>query len=431
MISKPMPESELHRVEHAEISDVGMRRANNQDSYTVVVANHQERFAKVGHLFVVADGMGAHAAGELASKIATDKIAHHYLRNDNLDIAESLRRAITSANMDIHRRGQENPEFYNMGTTASSLVLAPQGAIVGHVGDSRVYRIRGGVIEQLTFDHSLVWEMQAAGQVRPGSDLCESIPKNVITRSLGPNSEVNVDVEGPFPTEPGDVFLLCSDGLSGQVTDEEIGALLTALDPDAAVRVLVDLANLRGGPDNITVIITKVLSGSGDAIAKQTVTKPVLPLPLLVASAVITGLALLFFASGNLPLAGLSLVLAIGALIFVVIQLRWRPATKPLDNPKTPVKASSSPYRRFSSKPKREHVLDLASTIQQIRKVAEQRRWNLDWANVDRREREAQQALESGQTTEALRFQALAIRETMVQLREQQNRAAGETTIEE
>ncbi len=89
--------------------------------------------------------------------------------------------------------------------------------------------------------------MQAAGQVRPGSELSEAIPKNVITRSLGPNAEVTVDLEGPLPIQPGDTFLLCSDGLSGQVTDEELGALLSVLEPKVAVKVFIDLANLRGG----------------------------------------------------------------------------------------------------------------------------------------------------------------------------------------
>ncbi len=135
-----------------------------------------------------------------------------------------------------------------MGTTASALLLLPQGALTGHVGDSRVYRLRGKCLEQLTFDHSLVWEMSAAGQL-PKNALPGFVPKNIITRSLGPHADVKVDLEGPYPLEAGDTFLLCSDGLSGQVSDEEIGALLHCLPPAEAAQVLVDLANLRGGPD--------------------------------------------------------------------------------------------------------------------------------------------------------------------------------------
>ena len=118
-------------------------------------------------------------------------------------------------------------DFRGMGTTVSALVILPQGALVAHVGDSRIYRLRGSRLEQLTFDHSLVWELQAAGQI-PAEDVPNYIPKNIITRSLGPNPEAQVDLEGFFPVEPGDTFLLCSDGLSGQVPDDEIGQVLAA-----------------------------------------------------------------------------------------------------------------------------------------------------------------------------------------------------------
>ena len=243
---------------YAELTDVGMRRANNQDSSACCPAKSEERYCNRGHLFVVADGMGAHAAGELASRMATETIAMHYFRSLAGDPVDALRSAVLESNAEIHRRGQQNPEFHNMGTTASSLALLPTGAVVAHVGDSRVYRLRNRTLEQLTFDHSLVWEMEASGQVHPNSALSHSIPKNVITRSLGPNSEVEVDVEGPFPIQKGDRFLLCSDGLTGLVEDAEIGTLMDCLPEDLATRVLVDLANLRGGSDNTTVIIVRV-----------------------------------------------------------------------------------------------------------------------------------------------------------------------------
>ena len=148
-----------------------------------------------------------------------------------------------------------------MGTTASSLALLSEGAVVAHVGDSRVYRLRKGVLEQLTFDHSLVWEVQASGQVHPDSALGQALPKNVITRSLGPNSDVQIDIEGPFELRAGDRFLLCSDGLTGQVDDVEIATLLACLPEDLVVEVLVDLANLRGGPDNTTIVVTTITEG--------------------------------------------------------------------------------------------------------------------------------------------------------------------------
>ena len=137
-----------------------------------------------------------------------------------------------------------------------ALVLLPQGAMVAHVGDSRVYRYRGDRFEQLTFDHSLVW---GGWPLRAGRDRCRKTCRGIsLPRSLGPHEEVKIDREGPFPVEEGDTFLLCSDGLTNAVADTEIGAIVGALTPEEAARALVDLANLRGGPDNITVIVVRV-----------------------------------------------------------------------------------------------------------------------------------------------------------------------------
>ncbi len=174
-----------------------------------------------------------------------------------LAAVDALRKALVEANAEIFRRGQANIEFRSMGTTASALTLLPEGAVLAHVGDSRVYQLHGDQLYQLTFDHSLVWEMQAAGEVTDETARSGVIPKNVITRSLGPNPSVQVDLEGPFPVAVGDRFLLCSDGLSGQVSDEEIGAFLR-VPPDKATQIFIDLSNLRGGPDNITAIVIEV-----------------------------------------------------------------------------------------------------------------------------------------------------------------------------
>ncbi len=143
-----------------------------------------------------------------------------------------------------------------MGTTATALALLGRGAYVGHVGDSRCYRIRSTHIDQLSFDHSLQWEHARRLKVRPED--VTGIPSNIIIRSLGPEPNVKVDLNGPYPVELGDNFLLCSDGLSGLVSDWEIWAALRHLPVDEAAQFLVNLANLRGGTDNITVIIASV-----------------------------------------------------------------------------------------------------------------------------------------------------------------------------
>ncbi len=236
-----------------------MRRRNNQDSFIGVTSEGRTSWESDGHMFIVADGMGAHAAGEKASSMAIEHIPHQYWKRKEGLPVERLHRAMIDANNEIYRRGQANPDFYNMGTTASALLLLPEGGVCAHVGDSRIYRLRGNTLEQLTFDHSLVWEMQGSNISNEALN-ASLIPKNVITRSLGPNASVLIDLEGPFPLRVGDKFLICSDGLSGQLDDAEMGILMSLLTPDEAVQVLVDLANLRGGPDNITVIIAEIAS---------------------------------------------------------------------------------------------------------------------------------------------------------------------------
>src|SRR5262245_57086848 len=205
--------------------------------------------------------MGAHAVGEKASEQAAHVIPHIYQKQAHQGPATALRRSFVEANATIHACGQQNREFEGMGTTSTALLLRPDGAWVGHVGDSRCYRIRDNQIEQLSYDHSLLWEYARLQHLDP--DEVEDIPTNVIHRCLGPEPLVQVDIEGPHPVLPGDVYLLCSDGLSGQVNDPEIGAVASVLPPAEACRFLVDLSNLRGGPDNITVVIVRVGSGGG------------------------------------------------------------------------------------------------------------------------------------------------------------------------
>ncbi|WP_315853840.1 PP2C family protein-serine/threonine phosphatase [Crateriforma spongiae] len=429
-----------HGISFADISDVGMRRSNNQDSHAVVLADSPERFGLCGHLFVVADGMGAHAAGELASRMAIDRIASTYFRggsqlpSDEFAAIDLLRASVDQANEEIHRRGQENPEFHNMGTTASAMAIIPDGAIIAHVGDSRIYRLRGDMLDQLTFDHSLVWEMEASGQVHPNSALGQSIPKNVITRSLGPNPNVQVDSEGPFPVAPGDTFLLCSDGLSGQVDDEEIGAILSCLPVDEAARVLVDLANLRGGPDNSTVIIARV-----DRMPDGSATPPARP--AADTQRVVSGLfpsaaVACLLGAGVLAFAGMyqsmviAILLGLSAAITSIVQMQLsaKPANNRLRNDHPG--GGRAPYRRYNAKPSDSLNEKLRTTVDELRRAADEKCWEMDWREVEKHQRTAEQAVSNGQFAEAVRHQAEAIIATMQQLREQHDRAAGETAID-
>lgn len=241
----------------ASATDTGMRRANNQDSYAIVRASTRDLWKLRGHLLMVADGMGAHAAGELASKMACDNIPHNYHKTKLGTPTETLTKAYHEVGTQIHAKAVANRDFAGMGTTCTTLILGPEGALVAHVGDSRIYRIRGQRLDQLSFDHSLVWELVRRQHVTQ-EQAARTVPRNVITRSLGPEPLVEVDIEGPIQVQAGDVFVLCSDGLSGPVTDPEIGTFAANFHPEAACRYLIQLANLRGGHDNITAVIARI-----------------------------------------------------------------------------------------------------------------------------------------------------------------------------
>jgi protein phosphatase len=409
-------------VEHASLSDVGLRRANNQDTLAVALAADEADWRRRGHLFMVADGMGAHAAGELASKMACECVPHTYRKLLDRAPAEALKMAIVAANSAIHERGQANAEFQGMGTTCTVLVLLPNAAIAAHVGDSRLYRVRHGKIEQLTFDHSLVWEMMAAGQM-PRGEVASFIPKNIITRSLGPRGDVQIDLEGPFPLEPGDTFLLCSDGLSGQIKDEELGAVLSALAPQEAARALVDMANLRGGPDNITAIIVKLLSVPAEPAeepAEVAVAQPTSQ-PLSQALWVVMGLgllaALLLAAFQYLAAALASGLLAAGAGVVALVYnlVRSMPAApRDVSGP-----LGSGPHAEHDCKPTAERVAALCQMAQQLREAAKDEHWTLDWGRFNSFGERAQSALATGDFSRAVREYALAISFMMSEIRRQ------------
>lgn len=323
-------------VEYAALSDVGIRRSHNQDAYANLPATDAEQWKQRGHVFVVADGMGAHAVGELASKIAADAIPHIYSKHAHEGPAQAMRTAFTEANFTIHTRGQQNPEFQGMGTTGTALLLRPEGAWIGHVGDSRAYRIRAGKIEQLTFDHSLLWEV--ARRQKKDPEQIQNVPSNVIIRSLGPEPVVQVDVGGPFPLLAGDSFLLCSDGLCGQVADREIGAVIGSLPPEEACRFLIHLANLQGGPDNITAIVMHVKGEPEEGEAEEEVhpvaRKPAeewgrfvrrapWPLVLLLSGILLAGFAILLTYNrlpGELPTFLCAALTLVGGLVGLMYQ---------------------------------------------------------------------------------------------------------------
>ncbi len=214
--------------------------------------------------FALADGMGGHAAGEVASQMAVDRVAEDFLAagSDVLTAAEVERvlvAASQAANLAIIERSEREPDKSGMGTTLTSLALIPRERAfrVAHVGDSRAYRLRDHTLVQLTTDHTWVQQQVQLGRLTP--TLARRHPfANIVTRALGIRTELDVDVVRGEP-QPGDIFLLCSDGLTGMVPDREIAAILAAsVDPEEAVRALVDAANRAGGQDNITAIVVRM-----------------------------------------------------------------------------------------------------------------------------------------------------------------------------
>jgi PPM family protein phosphatase len=412
-----------HCLEYAVLSDIGLRRSNNQDSYTVVLAGSEADFLQRGHIFMVADGMGGHAAGELASKIATDVISLDYRKLVDQTPSEALLSAVLDANHQIHVRGQASPEFRGMGTTATVLVLLPSGALLAHVGDSRAYRVRGSRIEQLTFDHSYVWEMQAAGQM-PEGGIPGFISKSSITRSLGPHPTEQVDLEGPHPVQAGDTFVLCSDGLSNQVKDEEIGLVLSCLPPAEAVRALIELACLRGGPDNITAVVVRVLGPqvpqAADAApptrSGKSNVRPVDPrlwTLLGVVSLATLGLAAL----GQWWLSVVGFIVAASALTAVFVKRYGGARTSTSDDRHF----GRGPYVVCDCTVKAEELEVFADIVRQLRAAAVEETWHVDFDTADLHLAQATAAVKAGNLSAAASGYLRALIALMAQLRRQRS----------
>jgi PPM family protein phosphatase len=245
-----------HDPGYAARSDVGRVRTGNEDRY---LANPP--------LFAVADGMGGHQAGEVASTIVVEVLARagSTPRRD----AEGLVRALESANEQIRSRASADPELDGMGTTCTVAIVDGPRVWIAHVGDSRAYLLRSGQLRQLTEDHSLVAMLVRDGIMDADAARVDE-RRNIITRALGSEDQLRVDVVS-LDTEPGDRLLLCSDGLTGLVEDDDVAEALATPDPGAAADRLIALANEAGGDDNITVIVVDpgdvAASAAGDAAA--------------------------------------------------------------------------------------------------------------------------------------------------------------------
>jgi serine/threonine protein phosphatase PrpC len=232
-------------VDSAGSTDAGRKRRRNEDS-----------FVQDPPLFAVADGMGGAQAGEVASRLAAAAFREFH-DADDLDPEERVAAVIQEANRRIYKRARSDAQASGMGTTITAALVSGSGVAVGHVGDSRAYRLREAHLEQLTEDHSLVADLVRSGRLTP--EEADTHPqRSVITRALGTDPEVDVDTF-TVEAEPGDVFLLCSDGLTTMVDDEDVSRTVAGADTlEQAAKALVKAANRAGGEDNITVVLFKL-----------------------------------------------------------------------------------------------------------------------------------------------------------------------------
>ena len=238
-------------------TDVGMRRDENQDSFGVFKSDHC-------HGYFIADGMGGVHGGATASRLAIGTVDELLGRSKGSVTPDALIKIASQANTRIFERGSQDPSLAGMGTTLVGLVFTPDGAICVNVGDSRAYRVRGGTIQQLSEDHTLVRELVRSGAIQ--IEEAERHPvSHMLTRSLGPVADVQVEARLlPEQPELGDIYILCSDGLYNLVSDEEILGVVRQNPLDDANQILINLANQRGGPDNVTVLVISV----GDRVGR-------------------------------------------------------------------------------------------------------------------------------------------------------------------
>lgn len=246
------------KIEVASLSIIGRVRQKNEDACGHFEPRDEKEQQEKGWLFLVADGMGGHRGGEIASELAVEAIRSYYYSTNGGDRAGVLKAALNDANRQIYDKSATDLTLAGMGTTCTAVAVHAGNAYFAHVGDSRAYVFRDGNLEQITRDHSLVGEMVRSGIISD-EDARNHPKRNVITRSLGVQETITADTpRSPFELRADDALVLCTDGLTAYVGDQELANALTTTGPSAACTSLVNAANERGGKDNITLMVARV-----------------------------------------------------------------------------------------------------------------------------------------------------------------------------
>jgi protein phosphatase len=258
-VAQLMPTVELRvrpRVTVATKTDLGRVRENNEDKYEFFIPEDDGRVASKGLVFIVCDGMGGHEAGQIASELATKTFIDVYLSHPSAEPEPALRAAVAAANRFVLDVARAVPSRRGMGTTLSALVLIQDQGYIAQVGDSRIYRLREQAAEQLTVDHTWVEDMVRGGVME--REIAETHPnRHMLTRAIGTENDAEPDVF-TFTLREGDVNLLCSDGMTNHVNDEELARILNENTPGDAAWKLVGAALVGGGSDNTTCIIVRI-----------------------------------------------------------------------------------------------------------------------------------------------------------------------------
>jgi serine/threonine protein phosphatase PrpC len=247
----------VRKISFGNESHIGSVRSENQDSFGKFPDGNLDLNCPGGQLFVIADGMGGQNAGREASTIAVREIGAAYYAGTEPSVVGNLRRAFSAANEAIYRKSGTGPQYRGMGTTCVALVLRDGHAYIGNIGDSRVYKVNHRGITQITHDHSKVAEMVRRGII--SREEARNHPeRSHLYRAMGPRPSAEVDFFDDMPLSSSRCYLMCTDGLFNHVEDEEMRQIVLAQAPERACRQLIQLANERGGSDNITVQVVRV-----------------------------------------------------------------------------------------------------------------------------------------------------------------------------
>ena len=241
----------------ASLSAIGCQRENNEDQYAYWEPSSDEEFARKGRLAIVADGMGGHEGGQEASRIAVESIQEVFAHAPDNDVQSALTVGFQIAHERILKYAATHPELQGMGTTATAIALHGNVLYYAHVGDSRLYLVRGTTISRVTHDHSYVGRLVENGLI--SAEEAETHPqRHILTAALGAGAEVWPETSHPIRLQAGDVLVLCTDGLWSMLSEKEIGTVVVGSEPGEACHALIQKTKDRGAPDNITVQVLRL-----------------------------------------------------------------------------------------------------------------------------------------------------------------------------